>query len=196
MHVQPLFHLEVTYERTLSHNQTKTGFWMCKGSVVESNLDLVKVNRFRRLAVKPRQRACSCLSSGSKWHVCACWDGCVCPHSVSQLSLQSVYVWLQGKSSSKKWILTRRAAHINSLSHIPTQKTTDLHCISPGTPFSFWRWFRDVEISLWTSERRQRKRWRVKTHWGTLLCVATKGRKGWHSICIQKEQTSFLILQL
>ena len=87
--------------------------------------------------------------------VCVRTHVCVCPHSVSQLSLQSVYVWLQGKSSSKKWILTRRAPHINSFSHIPTQKTTYLHCISPGTPFSFWWWFRDVEISLWTSELSQ-----------------------------------------
>ncbi len=92
-----------------------------------------------------------CARLGVRAHVC------VCPHSVSQLSLQSVYVWLQGKSSSKKWILTHRAPHINSFSHIPTQKTTYLHCISPGTAFSFWWWFRDVEISPWTSEPSQRE---------------------------------------
>lgn len=107
----------------------------------------------------------ACILSGLSLHACVCLAGCVCvcarthvcvcPHSVSQLSLQSVYVWLQGKSSSKKWILTRRAPHINSFSHIPTQKTTYLHCISPGTPFSFWWWFRDVEISPWTSEPSQ-----------------------------------------
>lgn len=53
--------------------------------------------------------------------VCVFWvrdHVCVCPHSVSQLSLQSVYIWLQGKSSSKKWILTQWAPHINSFSHI------------------------------------------------------------------------------
>jgi len=103
------------------------------------------------------------MSTGWSLHACVCvcvlgWicvheNVCVCPHSVSQLSLQSVYVWLQGKSSSKKWILTRRAPYINSLSHSQTQKTTYLHCISPGTPFSFWWWFRNVEISPWTSER-------------------------------------------
>lgn len=101
--------------------------------------------------------ACLCVCVFLVESVCVCVPAnvCVCPHSVSQLSLQSVYVWLQGKSSSKKWILTRRAPHINSFSHIPTQKTTYLHCISPGTPFSFWWWFRDVEISPWTSEQRQ-----------------------------------------
>lgn len=91
------------------------------------------------------------------WVCTSCVCVSVCPHSVSQLSLQSVYVWLQGKSSSKKWILTCRAPQINSFSHIPTQKTTYLHCISPGTPFSFWWWFRDVEISPWTSELSRRE---------------------------------------
>lgn len=119
--------------------------------------------------------------------VCAFWARgrvCVCPHSVSQLSLQSVYIWLQGKSSSKKWILTQWAPHINSFSHIPTQKTTYLHCISPGTPFSFWWWFRDVvEIYLWTSESSQRETVRREKKRGDSLrdgfgCGVRGGREG------------------
>lgn len=83
---------------------------------------------------------------------------CLCVSSLSQPAESAVSLHLTaGQKLEQEMNSDSVSASHKFLFSYPTQKTTYLHCISPGTPFSFWWWFRDVEISLWTSELSQRE---------------------------------------